>query len=365
MPTLKEKFEAIKLSNRRFDDQICDITMDGCGSFCEFCPAKIAKTCRGCTRCEFFNNCPQEDCAKCHVRCGRHSALDMWLNDVDGVLLDEVKCPTVYCGNLPSFVPQIRDTNFGVAHSAYLISFSRFLRLVNGDVKWLYRKKKTIKEAYGIRPEDSLILHFYAKDDLLELIWRFQDADWGEGKNIWQMFADYGFDAAISVNYSCFANQPRMEHILNVKRNILSAGALSKAGIPVIVDLMWHSDVDFDRIIQWGRENSVVWYALNFQTLRKGDWTRDLILSLLDKVFKAVPGACVLANGLTEPKRIKEIVGRFGSQVVISNYGAYIKSCACLVYVEKAKTWLNLGLEKAECWQRAVELYTRWTRYEK
>ncbi len=360
MPTLKEQFEAIHLSSRQFDDQICETTIDGCGSFCDTCVAKISGTCRGCTHCDFFNNCPSDSCGKCHIRCGQHATLPNWIEDVEGLDLAHVNCSTPFNDKLPFFMPQIRDTSFGVQHDAFFISFSRFLRIVDGDVKWLYRKKKTLREAYNIPDTTKMILHFYAKDDLLELIWRFQDMDWGNGKNLWQVFAEYGFDAAVSVNYSCFANQPRMEHVLNVKRNILSAQALAQAGIPVILDLMWHSDVDLERLLSWGDANKISWYSLNFQTLRKGNWAKELILSSLAKVFKIVPNARIIANGISEESRIKEVVATFGDKVSISNFGAFMKACSGLIYDESAGKWVKSSRTKAECWNHVSQTYIKW-----
>jgi hypothetical protein len=285
----------------------------------------------------------------------------VWIKDVGGFSIDSVKCENVFNGELPVFIPQIKDSCFGVEHGAYLISFTRFLRILDGDVKWLYRKKKTIREAYKIPDKTKLILHFFAKDDLLEVIWRFQDKDWGGGKNIWQVFAEFGFDAVIPVNYSCFGNQPRMEHVLNVKRSILSAESLSKVGIPVIMDLMWHSDVDFDRLLAWGLSRNVQWYSMNFQTLRKGNWALPLIIELLEKVFMSNPNAKVIANGISDEKRIKAIWSKFGDKVVVSNFSAFVKSAQTgLVYDEKCKKWVKTGQDKVECWKKTVDMYTRW-----
>lgn len=362
MSSLKEKFDIIFLSSRKFDNSIVELTMNGCGSFCteELCVAKASGACRGCTNCDFFNKCPQDGCEHCYVRCGRHTKLQMWLDDVEGLDLDMVKCLNVFNKKLPFFIPQIRDTSLGVEHDVYLISFSRFFRLINNDIKWLYRKKKTLKEAYQIPEKSKMILHFYAKDDLLEIIWRFQDMNWGEGKNLWDVFAEYGFDGAISVNYSCFANQPRMEHVINVKRNILSAQALSQAGIPVILDLMWHSDIDFMRLMKWGVENKINWFAMNFQTLRKGQWAEDLILSSLDKVFKVKPDAKVIANGISSEKRIKAVVKRFGNKVIISNFGAFLKAKSGMLYNEQEGKWVKTGLTKSELWKQTLNMYMRW-----
>lgn len=359
---LRDRFDDIIHSDREYDNLNRDIVMEGCGSFCdESCSAYKDGACSGCTRCDYFNNCPDGGCEKCYVRCGQRDDVVEWCKDVDGLLFDDVKCRKPYTNKkLPFFIPQVRRNFFREKHPAVLVSLSNFLTVQNNKIRWLYRRSKRIREALSIPSGVKMILHFYAKDDLLEFIWGFKDSDWGDGKNFWEILAEYGFDAAISVNYSCFSNQPRMEHVINMKRNVLSASYLANVGIPVIQDLMWHLDEDLFRLVLWGKQNNIKVYSMNFQTARRGEWVANLIKSSLAKVFSVQPDARVIINGVANKARIVAVNSEYSGRISISNMSAFIKSMACLQYDEKSNAWLKTNMTKQECWHETLKMYKGW-----
>jgi hypothetical protein len=366
MKSLADRLRAIQLgSSRKYDDVVCDITMDGCGSSCteDACDAMKGGACRGCSRCDFFNKCPEKSgkklqCGECYLRCSRRADVADWLKDIGGVELTKCDGFKAFDADLPFFVPQVKDTAYGVDHGAYLLSFQRFLHMHDDGMRWYY-KKRNFRHSYKISPDAKVLLHFYAKDNLLELIWRLQDMDWGDGKNFWEHIAGYGFDGVVSVNYSCFSNQPRMEHVINIKRNIITAQQLSKVGVPVILDLMFHSDMDRDRLLVWGRDNGVKWYSMNCQTLKKAHWAVDLISTTVDEVLVAHPGAKVLLNGPFDRKRVTTLAKRFGDNIRVSNC-AFMKISMGLGYDARSNKWLASDDPKESLWRKTIDLYQSW-----
>ena len=348
-----------KKSNVKYDDGVCDLTMDGCGSNCnkETCPAMAAGACRGCSSCDFGKTCPKGGCDACCVRCWRkhgQETLEMWIDDVGGLEFNTAKCIKPFCGELPFFIPQVRKTNWLVDHDACMLNIQRFVN--KNNMRWFY-KKKNFRDSYRLKPSAKTILTFSTEDDLIESIWTRQFTDWGDGKNFWQGLSDFGFSAAISVNYSCFSNHPRMEHALSLKRNILTAQRMAKVGIPVIMDLMWHSEIDFDRLVDWGIDNGMKWYNINCQTMKKASWALDVVFKSADRLFSKDPNARLLISGIIEPGRIKAIVERYGNKIALSNFGAFMHTSYHRYYDIEKKKWIRVEKPLPELWKQNIDMY--------
>lgn len=356
MPSLRDQFQRIKDGRTvKYDDFVYEVTFDGCGSYChEVCDAFKTGICQGCIRCDFADKCHGRGCSSCPTRCVRRDDLQKWLEDVDGLELSTARCEKVFDDNLPFYVPQVKETTWGVQSGAFLYSLSRFLSVEKG-VSWFY-KKKDFRDAYRVCPGAKSVLHFYMRDTVLELIWSYQDGDWGGGRNFWEHLKDFGFDAVISPNFSCFANFPRMEHHINIKRNVYSASRLAGVGIPVILDLMWHSDGDLDRLLRWGIDNNIRWFAINFQTLRKSAWTMKLVMRSLDKILETVSGAKILVNGVLDYNRVRNLHARYGTSVSVSNC-AFVQVVSGFALNPASGKWEKSGREKEAVWHDVVSLY--------
>jgi hypothetical protein len=351
-----------KKTVERYEDRLCDLSIDGCGSACvpESCIASQHNACRGCTDCDFKDSgCKKKvnSCARCWVRCYRRPDLNEWLKDIKGLDLDKPASYLPFTGDLPFFIPQVKNTTYGIYHPAYMLSIKRFLNPQN--LRWFY-KKSDFRKAYKISPDTKVLLVFYAEDDLIESIWTNQYNDWGGGKNFWDSLAEFKFDGVASVNYSCFANHPRMEHIINIKRNILTAERLSAAGIPVVLDIMWHSESDFDRLLAWGVEHGTKWYGINCQTLKKASWTLPLIYKYANKVLTADPNARIIINGIINYDRVVGIVKEFGNRVHICNFGAFLNVAHHNGYSIDNKKWLHSDKPLPDLWQETIQAYEDW-----
>lgn len=350
-----------KSSIEKYEDSVCELTMDGCGSACAkgLCSAMDVGACRGCTNCDFGNDgCPKGGCDYCWVRCWRKSGaetLDMWIEDVGGLSLDDVTCSKPFTGDLPFYIPQIKTTTWGVDHPAWMFNIQRFVN--KNNMRWFY-KKRDFRESHKILPDASTILSFCTEDDLIEAIWTRQFGDWGDGKNFWQGLGHFNFTAALSVNYSCFSNHPRMEHILNIKRNLLTAQRLAEAGIPVIMDLMWHSELDFDRLVSWGMKQGMKWYNINCQTMKKASWTIKLISKYADKLFDTAGDVKLLINGILEQSRVKKLVKRYGKQrISLCNFGVFMHTSYHRYYDLKQNKWIKVPTPLPDLWRQNLDLY--------
>jgi hypothetical protein len=348
-------------SIERYNDAVCDITMDGCGSNCfeGMCPGMDAGACRGCTNCDFRDSgCPQGGCDTCWVRCWRRTGnepLQLWLDDIDGLGFDNVSCSLPFNGDLPFFIPQIKTTTWGVSHPAWSLNIQRFVN--KNNLRWFY-KKRDFRESHSINSDAKTVLSFCTEDDLIEAIWTHQFKNWGNKKNFWQNLADFHFDAALSVNYSCFSNHPRMEHIINMKRNLLSAQRMAEVGIPVIMDLMWHSELDFDRLVQWGMRQNMRWYNMNCQTLKKASWALKLVMRYADRLFDTAGDVRLLINGILAEDRIKTLAERYGKQrISLCNFGAFMHTSYHRYFDHNTNTWLRSDAPLSELWAKTLSLY--------
>lgn len=299
-----------------------DILIDGCGSWCDDCIAK--DICEGCNQCA-FEKCKSQ-CCECSVRCWRRQDIDSWLQDVNGLEITSLSCPTVFSQpDLPEYIPQVIHSAFGIEHPAYIINIQRVLHI--NTLNWSYQKRG-VKQHYNIPPESKLILTFCAKDILLEQIWTHSN-NWNGSESFWDGVASYAghaainakgirdIDASMSIEYSCFADAPRMDHVINIKRNIISAHELSKRGVPIILDAIVRTDMDLDRILTWGREQNVSWYLLNFQRTKAVSWVTKLISHRIERIL--AKGGKAIVSGIANPSMIKELIGRYRGHIAFTN----------------------------------------------
>lgn len=298
----------------KYKDPKPDIYMDGCGD-CTNCIAN--EFCEGCTLCR-QKNCLKDTCNKCPVRCWKSSRLDTWLQDVDGLSFDNKECLKPYKGPLPAYLPQIQNTAFNVPHSAYAINIHRLFNL--NTYKWCYRKKRDLRPQYGIADDTKLFLCFCTADKLLEPIWTNSD-HWTDGHSFWDGVAHYvkhqGLTGSFSIEFSCYADAPRMDHLINMKRNIISAHELGRRGVPVVLDAMGRNLNDIRRMVQWGRKYGIKWFVLNFQHMIAVPWLLDMVRERTELVLEL--GGNVIISGFADLNVVGSLTDRYGSRISITN----------------------------------------------
>ena len=318
----------------KFNRTLQDIPIDGCGSHCPACVANNSQCCTGCTRCNFFNKCSQDGCQKCGVRCWQHSTPDQWMQDIGDLALDECSCPAVFDGDLPSYVPQVQHCAWECPYPAYIININKVLH--PQTLGWRFRQHG-IKENYQILPASKLILTFCTKDELLEKLWTYSE-NWQNGQSIWDGLAYYtrenliknighgDLDASMSMEFSCFSDTPRMEHLINIKRNIISAHEFSHRGVPMILDAMGKDKMDLARLVHWGVKNAVKWYVLNCQGTKKVPWVMKWLRERIDLILSSHRRNKVLVSGIADIERIRHLVDAYGKRISLTNTVVSMKS---------------------------------------
>lgn len=340
--------------------KICQMSMDGCRSACspEGCDAAAAGHCRGCNECDFGDpqgRCPEGGCDKCWTRCWRREDIDLWMQDIEGLDFDTHKCSLPFTGELPGCVPQIRDNVWDVYHPAYVIPVRKIMNPKTGR---LIFRKKGLRTHWRIPKESKLILSFCARDDVIEDIWTRQFHKWDKsGRNFWQVLGDYGFDAALSVDYSCFNNYPRMDHLISMKRNVITSSRLAEVGIPVILDVMIYCDEDLDRLVRWGKDQGFIWYNLNFQMTKKVDWVLDLVCERCDKILSIVPDAKIMIMGVGDAERVGIMQNKYPGKIAMSTSNVLMHSQYRRVYSEKDHKWVRLAVSPKEAFERNLEIF--------
>jgi hypothetical protein len=149
--------------------------------------------------------------------------------------------------------------------------------------------------------------------------------NWNRDESFWDDIASYAghaaiqakgmrdIDASISIEYSCFADAPRMDHMIN----IISAHELSQRGVPIILDAIVRTDMDLDRIWEWGKRQYMFWYLLNFQRTKAVGWVTELISHRVERILEA--GGKAIISGSASPIMIKELMGRYRGHIAFTN----------------------------------------------
>jgi len=85
--------------------------------------------------------------------------------------------------------------------------------------------------------------------------------------------AEQRWDLVLAPNFSMYTNQPRAEHLLNFRRNLLIAAELAAAGVPAVPNIYWFRKEDLDRYLAWVADVGLPALAVNLQTFRtEEDW---------------------------------------------------------------------------------------------
>jgi hypothetical protein len=328
--------------------------IDGCRSTCDTC--HVAQLCGGCTGlCRFDSHksqCPQT-CHECPARCWRRSDLDEWEFDINGFQLDEVTCNLRFSGDLPFYLPQVREKIWNIYHPAYIINIAKLMNPQTKKLLYLGGAPavNSLRKRWQIPQESKLVLSFCCKDEYIDHIWAHQFEEWSPGKDFWQTVATYSFDAALSVDYSCFLNYPRLDHLTNIKRNVLSAQRLALGGTPVVLDVMIYNMHDLERLVAWGAREGFQWYHLNFQKTYKVPWMKDIITQRCDRILELVPQAKFIISGIGDVERILFFTSRYPGRVALSSANVSIHSNCGRIYDPNSEQWIKSLLGHQQLFQ--------------
>ncbi len=280
---------------------------DACGleTLCGGCSADCARAgCRG-------------PCHRCGIRCRGRDDAAAWVADAGGNLaLGGAPWPVRLPDNLPVFVPEVdgfklADFDCGLEWPAYAVGLKRVVG-AKGALRPRWRGRGA-DEVLGLPPGRRLLMLGFGRDELIERIWTFQHR-----RRFYDAVASLGFDLVAGMNYSVYGDQPRFEHLLNLKRSALAAERLAAAGVPAVPSVYWWRQADLDRWLEWIQATRIPMVAVNAQTFRTPA-DRDILFHGLAYLGCRLPGGVtVLVSGLSRPDRVR-IVRRMLPRVIFAS----------------------------------------------
>ncbi len=268
---------------------------------CASCPFLNAG-CSGCNASCASCLCRMDSCDNCVIRCADRRGLNQWLDTVAGTIDFDVPAGT---GPVWATLPRLIWESAG-SHS-----------LFPPQEWWAVPAKRSVTvmgHPSVTSPEDPTrrLWFGWGGDEVLERWWTNRDGWISEA-------ADKAlFDAALAPNFSIFGNHPRMEHLFNMRRSLLSAWLIEQAGIPCAAHLYWYRREDLTRWIEWLWKHRPAAVAHNLSTLRHTNvWQRHLPgLKLLAR--EAPPDVRWVFGGTRSRDKIRALGELFPNFVLIT-----------------------------------------------
>ncbi len=282
----------------------------GCNTDCSYC---------GCAR----SGAGPTGCSSCPIRCGSRGDVAAWMGDVDRtVTFDDIDLgPSRWPDRLPRLIPMV-DAVATVAEvdrvcqwPAYALGLRRVFSKATGRIlsSWGGR---TAAEALKLGEGQLAVLAGYGEDPLVEAFWSRRRAD-----GLVEQLAAQQWDLVLAPNFSMYGNQPRFEHLLNFRRNLMVAAELAAAGVPAVPNLYWFRLEDLDRYLSWIADTAPAAVAVNAQTFRTdSDWADMLLPGLtylaggLDDLGVATR---VVVCGTSREQRLADLAGLLGRRLTV------------------------------------------------
>lgn len=276
----------------------------GCNTRCGYC---------GCARTSTRVS-SGSPCAQCPIRCGSRTDMATWMADVGGTFgFEDLQVRAPIPAGLPAFVPMldgaasVAELDLDLHWPAYAVGFTRVVSRITARVKPRF-SRQTARQALGLRADQLAVLVGYGEDPLVEAFWTHRS-------ELIPAVAAQGWDLVLSPNYSMYWNQPRAEHLLNFRRNLLIAAELAEAGVPAVPNLYWYRLEDLERYVSWAAVTKPAAVAVNLQTCRTApDWDLVALPGLAYLAMGLPPEVTVVLNGVSRPDRIATVVEFFAGR---------------------------------------------------
>jgi hypothetical protein len=116
-----------------------------------------------------------------------------------------------------------------------------------------------------------------------------------------------------------YGNQPRMEHLINFRRNLVLAAEFADAGLTAVPHLHWLRHEDIDRYLTWigDQNNGPPGVAINLQTCRSDAEWADAQPGLALLAAGLPDGLPVLVSGTSQPHRIALLRALFQNRLYL------------------------------------------------
>lgn len=299
------------------------------GCNCAVCPFYIDNPvaaepiCSGtnadCSYCGCARTADQQtpSCGQCSIRCGSRTDITAWMRDSGGTLaFDDITLSGLrWPAAMPRFVPQIDTTNTAeldgnLGWPAYAVGLRRVFSPRVWDVLPGFTDV-TARKALGLADGQLSVLVGYGEDPLVE-------AFWTRRHRVYPVMAAHEWDLVLSPNFSMYGNQPRTEHLINFRRNLVIAEEMLDAGINAVPNLYWYRLEDLERYGRWLDDVRPPAVSINLQTFRTdADW-EEMALPGLTWLGGALPSATrLVVVGSSRKSRIDQLLEIYGPRVTV------------------------------------------------
>lgn len=291
------------VDNPRAVEPICS----GSSTSCEYC---------GCARAE--DAAPgTSPCVGCAVRCGSRTDIQDWMADLGGRLgFDDLRVTGTF-PDLPRFIPALDGTPVPTLDAdlhwpAYAVGLRRLISPATHDVfpRW---RGKTAEQVLQLAPGQKSILVGYGEDPLVEAYWTRRHS-----AGLAEAIAAAGFDLVLAPNTSLYANQPRAENLINLRRNLIMAAELAEAGVPAVPNIYWLRVEDLERYVDWIEDHAgtLPAIAINLQTFRTPlDWNQMAVPGLAYLAARLPADLPIVVTGSSHAERIALLNTFFGDRM--------------------------------------------------
>lgn len=173
-------------------------------------------------------------------------------------------------------------------------------------------------DVLGLGPDQKAVLMGYSPDALLERMWERRHAD-----KLLDRIAQMGFDLVTSPDFSVYGDQPRFEHLFNMRRAMVFTQELVDRGVNAIPSVYWFRLEDLDRWLQWVEETEPSAICLPRHTSRhQGEW--DLLAApgleyLGRQLDQLSANTKVLVTGVVNRDRVTQLGNWFGTRLIIAS----------------------------------------------
>jgi hypothetical protein len=233
--------------------------------------------------------------------------------DVGGTLsFDDLVLESRLPPHLPRFIPQVDGSDIprldrDLTWPAYAVGLRR---VISPSTARVYPKHAgDAKTALGLGKGSLAVLVGYGEDPLVE-------AFWTRRRELIPSIAEQGWDLVLAPNYSMYGNQPRAEHLLNFRRNLLVAHEMAEASIPAVPNIYWFRREDLDRYLAWFADVEPGAVAVNLQTFRTDrDWDQMALPGLAYLAGGLPAGTRFIATGSSRAERIGTLSNLFGPRL--------------------------------------------------
>jgi hypothetical protein len=135
---------------------------------------------------------------------------------------------------------------------------------------------------------------------------------------MYPLIAAHQWDLVLSPNFSMYGNQPRTEHLLNFRRNLVIAEEMLAAGVNAAPNLYWYRLEDLRRYGRWLEDVQPPAVAINLQTFRTdADWEETALPGLTWLGGELPAQTRLVVVGSSRKSRIDELVRLYGDRLTI------------------------------------------------